>query len=57
MMMLFKQVKEYFSERGIRQILPPVVTLSFITEDVLKTAADAAIQVYLPESSSLGFQS
>ena len=35
-------------------ILP--FTVSFMAENALNTAADAAVQVYIPESSSLGFQ-
>ena len=47
-------VKEYINERQIRKVL--LVTVSFITENALNTAADAAIQVYIPVSSSFVFQ-
>ena len=51
------RVKKYISETCIHKILPLVVTVSFIKENAFSnTAADAAIQVYVPESSSLVFQ-
>ena len=48
-------IKEYINERSIRKVL--LVTVSFITANALNTAADAAIQVYIPESASSVFQS